>query len=82
MRASRGAAWIPLASRSTTFDAKSVATSAAPLMPNFAAAPLVKPTVMAAFLLVILSLITPGAREGGCSRGLKTGNGNGMTSGS
>ena len=65
MRASRGAAWIPLASRSTTFDAKSVATSAAPLMPNFAAAPIVKPTVMAAFLLVILSLITPGGQEKG-----------------
>ncbi len=59
MRASRGAAWMPFASRSTTFDANSVLTVLAPLMPNLAMAPIVKPTVMAVFLLFIISLMTP-----------------------
>ena len=37
--ASLGAAWMPLASRSTTFEAKRALTVEEPLMPNLAMAP-------------------------------------------
>ena len=45
-----------------TLEANSEVTVLAPLIPNLAAAPMVKPTVMAALRLVIISLITPGLK--------------------
>eukprot|EP00955_Chlamydomonas_euryale_P069977 360633-Chlamydomonas_euryale.AAC.24 len=59
MRASRGAACTPFASRSTAFAANSGPAAAAPAMPNLAAAPIAKPSVMADLRLAMRSDTTP-----------------------
>jgi hypothetical protein len=66
----------PFASLSTAFEANSWVTVLAPLMPNFAHAPIAKPSVMADLREVIMSLTTPAhvhwQRQKPCCKGAHT----------